>query len=73
MQMVKQSTPELTTQERFWRIQFTVGSIAFTMSSVQPLTEILENSAEAKADPEKVVDFLVPYLLGGLQAMPVDK
>ena len=48
MYLVKQSTPELSTRERFWRIQFTIGSIAFTMSSIQQLTEILENSAEAQ-------------------------
>ena len=71
MHFVKQSTPELTTEERFWRIQFTMGSLAFTMSSIQQLTQILEDSVEAKADPEKVVNFLVPYLLAGLQATPV--
>lgn len=72
MQLVKKSTPELSKQERFWRFQFTMGSIAFTMSSIQPLTEILENSADAKANPEAVVDYLVPYLLGGLKATPID-
>lgn len=72
MQLVKRSTPELSKEERFWRIQFTIGSIAFTMSSIQPLTEILEDSAEAKASPEAVVDYLVPYLLGGLKSTPVD-
>jgi len=71
MQLVKASTPELTKEERFWRIQFTLGSVAFTMSSIQQLTEILENSTSAKADPERVVNFLVPYLLAGLKAQPV--
>lgn len=73
MQLVKDSTPELTPTERFWRIQFTIGSLAFTMSSIQPLTEILEDSASAKANPEQVVNYLVPYLLAGLKTAPVDQ
>ncbi len=73
MQLVKESTPELSKEERFWRIQFTLGSVAFTMSSIQQLTEILENSGTAKADPAKVVSFLVPYLLAGLKADAVIK
>lgn len=72
LELVKLSTPHLSTKERFWRIQFTLGSIAFTMSSIQPLTEILENSKEAKAKPEEVVDLLVPYMVAGLQAEPMD-
>jgi len=72
MQFVKESTPGLTTKERFWRMQFTIGSVAFTMSSIQQLTEILDNSVDAKSDPEKVVNYLVPYVLAGLKSPPVD-
>lgn len=72
MQLLKRATPELSARERFWRIQFAIGSIAFTMSSIQPLTEILEDSAEAVADPEQVVEYLVPYLLAGLKSHAID-
>lgn len=68
MTLVKRCTPELSTEERFWRTQFTMGALAFTMSSIQPLSEILENKSGAKADPEKVVNYLVPFLLAGLRA-----
>lgn len=71
MHLVKLSTPELDKKERFWRIQFTLGSIAFTMSSIQPLTEILENSADAEANPQQLVDYMVPFLLAGLKSPPV--
>ncbi len=71
MRLIKSCTPELTTEERFWRIQFMLGATAFTMSSIQPLTEILENSKDAQANPERVVDFLVPVLVAGLKATPV--
>ena len=68
--MVKQSTPQLSTEERFWRTQFTLGAMAFTMSSIQPLTDILENKKDSKAEPEKVIDYLVPFLVAGLKALP---
>lgn len=72
MQLLKRATPGLSARERFWRMQFAIGSIAFTMSSIQPLTEILENSADAAADPEQVVEYLVPYLLAGLKSHAID-
>lgn len=71
MRLIKSCTPELTTEERFWRIQFMLGATAFTMSSIQQLTEILENSKDAQANPERVVDFLVPVLVAGLKAIPI--
>lgn len=71
--MVKESTPHLETAERFWRTQFTLGAMAFTMSSIQPLTDILENKQGSKADPEKVIDYLVPFLVAGLKALPAPK
>ena len=71
-QLLKRATPGLSARERFWRMQFAIGSIAFTMSSIQPLTEILENSADAAADPEQVVEYLVPYLLAGLKSHAID-
>lgn len=42
------------------------------MSSLQPLTEILENSKAARANPEEVVEILVPFILAGLTAPPMD-
>jgi len=72
LELVRLSTPELSTKERFWRTQFTLGSIAFTMSSIQPLTEILENSKDAKANPEEIVDLIVPYMLAGITAPAMD-
>jgi len=70
LSLMKQITPDLTTAERYWRTQFVIGSMAFTMSSIQPLTDILENKADSNADPEQVVDYLVPFLAAGLLATP---
>lgn len=70
LSLVKQITPELSTKERFWRTQFVLGSMAFTMSSIQSLTDILENKQGADVAPEQVVDYLVPFLAAGLEAKP---
>jgi len=70
LSLIKQITPELTTSERFWRTQFVIGSMAFTMSSIQPLTDILENKAGSDANPEQVIDYLVPFLAAGLSSAP---
>lgn len=72
LELVKRSTPDLSVEERFWRIQFTMGSVAFTMSSIQPLTEIIQNSKDATANPEAVMEYLVPFLVAGLTASPMD-
>jgi AcrR family transcriptional regulator len=66
LSLIKQITPELSTTERFWRTQFVIGSMAFTMSSIQQLTDILENKAGSDVKPEQVVDYLVPFLAAGL-------
>ena len=68
--LMKQITPDLSTAERFWRTQFVLGSMAFTMSSIQSLTDILENKQGSKIHPEKLVDYLVPFLAAGLEAEP---
>jgi len=68
--LMKQITPDLSTAERFWRTQFVLGSMAFTMSSIQSLTDILENKQGSKIHPEKLVDYLVPFLAAGLEAKP---
>jgi len=73
LSLIKQITPELTTKERFWRTQFVLGSMAFTMSSIQQLTDILLNKAGSTPNPEEVVDYLVPFLAAGLNASPAKK
>lgn len=73
LSLVKQITPNLSTKERFWRTQFVLGSMAFTMSSIQQLTDILENKAGSTPDPEEVVEYLVPFLAAGLNASPAKK
>ena len=70
LSLVKDITPDLSTAERFWRTQFVIGATAFTMSSIQQLSDILENKPDSDVDTEGVVNYLVPFLAAGLSAPP---
>jgi AcrR family transcriptional regulator len=72
LNLLKDITPELSTAERFWRTQFVIGATAFTMSSIQQLSDILSNKPDSEVDTEKVVNYLVPFLAAGLSAAPVN-
>ncbi len=68
MRLVKEATPELSSVERFWRIQFMLGATAFTMSSIDALSSILENDLGVATQTEDVMKRLVPFLAAGMRA-----
>ncbi|MFE8071494.1 TetR/AcrR family transcriptional regulator [Marinobacteraceae bacterium S3BR75-40.1] len=68
MRLLKQATPELTSVERFWRIQFMLGATAFTMSSSDAMSDILKNKLGVDTPVEGIVTRLVPFLAAGMQA-----
>jgi len=64
MRLLKDATPELSAVDRYWRIQFMLGSTAFTLSSSDALTEILWNKLGVETNVEEIVDQLVPFPCG---------
>merc|ERR1711879_330555 len=42
MTLVTEATPELTEEERFWRIHFMLGATVFTLSGAEALTAMAE-------------------------------
>src|SRR5690606_18533005 len=68
MRLVKEATPELSSVERFWRIQFMLGATAFTMSSIDALSSILESDVGVATQTEDVMRRLVPFLAAGIRA-----
>jgi AcrR family transcriptional regulator len=71
MRLLKDATPELSAVDRYWRIQFMLGSTAFTLSSSDALTEILWNKLGVETNVEEIVDQLVPFLAAGMRGPPV--
>ncbi|ARU57021.1 TetR family transcriptional regulator [Oleiphilus messinensis] len=68
MRLIKEATPELSNIDRFWRIQFMLGSVAFTMSSSDALSDILKNEIGVETTTVDIVNRLVPFLAAGITA-----
>jgi len=69
---VKIAYPELTTEEMFWRLHFTMGTIVFTMSSSEALIDIAQNDFDNKLDIAGVIERVIPYVAAGVAA-PITK
>ena len=67
-QAVHKAYPELTTEEMFWRLHFTMGTIVFTMSSSDALIDIAQSDFDNKLDIEAVINKVIPYVAAGVAA-----
>lgn len=65
---VHKAYPELTTEEMFWRLHFTMGTIIFTMSSSDALIDIAKNDFERSTDIAGVIRRVIPYVAAGVGA-----
>ncbi len=68
MKLVTEATPELSEQERFWRIHFMLGATVFTLSGAEALTAMAEYDLGEQTDVSQVIQRLVPFLSSGFQA-----
>ena len=68
MRLLKEATPELSSVDRYWRIQFMLGATAFTMSSSDALIDILENKLGVHTTVQEIAARLVPFLAAGMTA-----
>ncbi len=71
-QAVKIAYPELSTEEMFWRLHFTMGTIVFTMSSSEALIDIAQNDFDNNLDIAGVIERVIPYVAAGVAA-PITK
>jgi len=65
---VHRAYPELTTEEMFWRLHFTMGTIVFTMSSSEALIDIAQNDFNHQLTIEAVINKVIPYVAAGVAA-----
>lgn len=65
---VHKAYPELSTQEMFWRLHFTMGTIIFTMSSSDALIDIAQNDFDDAVDIAGVIKRVIPYVAAGVGA-----
>lgn len=68
MDFVKTASPELTDEERFWRIHFMLGATIFTLSGADSLTAMAEHDLGKGSNIAQVIERLIPFLAAGLEA-----
>ena len=65
---VQKAYPELTPEDIFWRLHFTMGTIVFTMSSTDALIDIAESDFEKTMDIAGVIRKVIPFVAAGVAA-----
>ena len=65
---VHKAYPELSAEEMFWRLHFTMGTIVFTMSSSDALIDIAHNDFDRQVDIAGVIKQVIPYVAAGVAA-----
>jgi len=68
VEAVQKAYPELTPEEIFWRLHFTMGTVVFTMSSSDALIDIAANDFDKKLDIAEVIQRVIPYVAAGVGA-----
>ena len=65
---VHKAYPELSAEEMFWRLHFTMGTIVFTMSSSDALIDIALSDFDRQVDIAGVIKQVIPYVAAGVAA-----
>jgi AcrR family transcriptional regulator len=68
VEAVQKAYPELTAEEMFWRLHFTMGTVVFTMSSSDALIDIAHNDFDKNLGIEEVIQKVIPYVAAGVAA-----
>ncbi len=65
---VQRAYPELSAEDIFWRLHFTMGTVIFTMSSSDALMDIAMNDFEQQVDIADVIRKVIPFVASGVGA-----
>lgn len=69
--LIREMTPHLSDEERFWRLHFAIGASVFTLSSAGHLSAMVEHDFGKETRIHEVIHSLLPFLTSGMQAPPV--
>lgn len=67
-ELLSLATPELSDEDRFWRVHFMLGATMFTLNGVDSLTAMAEHDMGKPTSTPDVIDRLLPFLASGLQS-----
>jgi AcrR family transcriptional regulator len=65
---VQKAYPELTAEDIFWRLHFTMGTVVFTMSSTEALIDIAKNDFQQTTDIADIIGKVIPFVAAGVAA-----
>lgn len=65
---VQNAYPELTAEDMFWRLHFTMGTVVFAMASSEAFIAIAESDFNKTLDISGVIHQLIPYVAAGVAA-----
>jgi len=65
---VHKAYPELSAEDMFWRLHFTMGTIVFTMSSSDALMDIAKSDFNNNVTIEGVIKQVIPFIAAGVAA-----
>lgn len=71
MRLLQQAAPQMPVVELFWRVQFMIGTVAFSMSGIKALRAISESDFDVKVSTEQVMRLMLPFLAAAMQAPSV--
>ncbi len=66
--LLTRATPELSDEDRFWRVHFMLGATMFTLNGVDSLTAMAEHDFGNPTATPDVIDQLLPFLASGLKS-----
>ncbi|REC96040.1 TetR/AcrR family transcriptional regulator [Kushneria indalinina] len=72
LKLLRQATPELADDERFWRLHFMLGSVIFTLSGLNTLRDIAEHDYHQRITIRELAQRLKPVALHALRAPVAD-
>ncbi|MDP2561532.1 TetR/AcrR family transcriptional regulator [Psychrobium sp. 1_MG-2023] len=65
---VQDANPDLSKEEIFWRLHFTLGTVVFTMASSKALIDIAKADFDVDVDIEGLIKRVVPFISSGVSA-----
>ncbi|WP_417585412.1 TetR/AcrR family transcriptional regulator [Nitrincola sp.] len=68
VKLIHQVDKDIDDAELFWRLHFTLGTMVFTMASLDALNDIAQADFDQQNDVESVIKRLIPYVAAGVVA-----
>jgi AcrR family transcriptional regulator len=72
MDFLREAHPALTARERFWRMQFTLGSVMFVMAALPTLRDMEKLETGERSSLRVIFAELEPFLSAGISASHPD-